>query len=350
MSNENKTLTPVWICYVDGKRLDTKHEGALKSIVVKDTLNGVGHCSLMFDCSAEKLLELGDLSLDSQISVHLGYKDDVEEVFCGIITDFAACFKEFGHEQVEVICSNALHQLDHGNKAFSAENKSYSEVIKELIEKYSLTADVDPFGAKFEFLSFAGMTDYELLKRYAGQYGKDFYAYGSKIYVKDNIQIRDDEIIFEWGKSLIEFYPKQSLNGILSEVTCNIWDSEKCIAVSGTANISELPVKVGGSNDWTKVSKGGNGIYIHNIYDVQSFDEEDAKNIAMGYLQKNSFEFMTASGKAEGNYKLLPGMRVNIKYTGKVFEGEYIAESVTHTFDIVSGYTTSFTLKRNMCS
>ena len=30
MSDENKTLTPVWICYVDGKRLDTKHEGVLK--------------------------------------------------------------------------------------------------------------------------------------------------------------------------------------------------------------------------------------------------------------------------------------------------------------------------------
>ena len=35
MSNENKTLVPVWIVYVDGKRLDTKHEGALKKIVVR---------------------------------------------------------------------------------------------------------------------------------------------------------------------------------------------------------------------------------------------------------------------------------------------------------------------------
>ena len=27
---ENKHLTPVWIVYVDGKRLDTDHEGALE--------------------------------------------------------------------------------------------------------------------------------------------------------------------------------------------------------------------------------------------------------------------------------------------------------------------------------
>ena len=49
MSNENKNLTPVWICYVDGKRLDTSHEGALKKIHVDDLLNSVGQCTLLFD-------------------------------------------------------------------------------------------------------------------------------------------------------------------------------------------------------------------------------------------------------------------------------------------------------------
>ena len=53
MSDENKTLTPVWIVYVDGKRLDTKHEGALKKIVVNDRLNGVGTFSLLFDVSED---------------------------------------------------------------------------------------------------------------------------------------------------------------------------------------------------------------------------------------------------------------------------------------------------------
>ena len=36
MADYNKHLTPVWIVYVDGKRLDTDHEGALKK-KYKDT-------------------------------------------------------------------------------------------------------------------------------------------------------------------------------------------------------------------------------------------------------------------------------------------------------------------------
>lgn len=350
MSDENKTLTPVWICYVDGKRLDTKHEGALKKITVNDRLNGVGHCTLVFDTSAEKLLDLGTFSLESEISVHLGYKDDVEEVFRGEVTEFAPRFKEFGHEMVEIVCSNAMYKFCHGQHYTSSENKSYSEVIKDIIDKYSLTPEVDSFGASFEFSNFDGISDFDFIQKYSKLYGKDFYAYGNKVYVKDNIEVHSDEIIFEWGKSLIEFYPTQSIEQLYSEVNCIGWDAQKCEGITGNAKISDVSVKVGGSKNWTKVSKGGSGTFVHNEASNKLLDEEDAKNIAMGLLLKNSFTFMKADGKSEGNYKLLPGMRVNIKYVGKIFEGEYIAESVTHEFNINSGYTTSFTLKRNMCS
>jgi len=62
-----------------------------------------------------------------------------------------------------------------------------------------------------------------------------------------------------------------------------------------------------------------------------------------------SYKFITARGKAEGTYKLLPGMTITIKYVGEEFSGEYIADSVVHEFNNINGYTTSFTLKRNMC-
>lgn len=41
-------------------------------------------------------------------------------------------------------------------------------------------------------------------------------------------------------------------------------------------------------------------------------------------------------------------MRVIIKMVGDIFEGEYIAQKVVHSFDRATGYTTSFVLKRNM--
>ena len=86
MSSENKTLTPTWIAYVDGARLGWKHEGALKSIRIHDGLNSIGTASLVFDLPATDFDNDDVFSEGSEVSVHLGYKDDVEEVFSGEVT------------------------------------------------------------------------------------------------------------------------------------------------------------------------------------------------------------------------------------------------------------------------
>jgi len=349
MAKENKTLVPVWIAYVDGKRLDTDHEGALKKITIQDTLNGIGTFSMLFDVSAEKLLSLGSLSLESTVSIHLGYKDDVEEVFLGEITEFAGKFEEFGHEMVEVRGCNAMYKFEHGKRHTSYENMTCSDAISKIIDSYSLSAEIDSFGASNTFASIHGVSDLDYILETAARYGKDVYAYGSKVYVKNNISLRNDDIVFEWGKSLISFLPVKSIRKLYSECNCVGWDSLKCEAFTSNVKVGDLSVKVGGSKNWTSCSKGGDGKWKNSIIDNTTIDEADAKEVATGALLRNSFDFIRARGKVEGIYKLLPGMRVNIKYVGDDFSGEYIAESVTHEFDILTGYTTSFSLKRNMC-
>ncbi|MBR0098243.1 MAG: hypothetical protein IJP90_00815, partial [Treponema sp.] len=96
-NREEKHLTPVWIVYVDGKRLDTEHEGALQKIHMDDVLDGVGACTLEFDTSAVRIAESGTFSFESVVSVHLGYKDDCEEVFAGEVTDFETRYNEYGN-------------------------------------------------------------------------------------------------------------------------------------------------------------------------------------------------------------------------------------------------------------
>jgi hypothetical protein len=44
----------------------------------------------------------------------------------------------------------------------------------------------------------------------SGQYGKDFYGWDEKAYVAEQMKVRTDEIIYEWGKSLIRFRGRES--------------------------------------------------------------------------------------------------------------------------------------------
>lgn len=345
--SENKNLTPVWIIYVDGKRLDVKHEGALRKITVKDCLNRIGTFSVLFDTGETKVLKEKMFSRGSKISIHMGYKDDVDEVFSGIVCGFRSIFLASGVEQVEVFGANVLYKLDRAEHLYSFEEKSPSDVLKALIENYSLTADVDSFGTVKPFSSQEGETDYAFLLRIAGNYGMNVFANEDTIYIKDEISIRTDEVIFEWGKSLISFDGIQTDKKLLSGFDYMGWDYLKNESFVGSAKLSDIRVKVGGSKDWTKNADGNTSI-VSVRFSQGAKDSEDAKKLAIGSLQDNSFMFGTASGTAEGNYKLRPGMRVTIKMTNDDTDGEYMAETVTHSLSQMEGFRTSFMLKRNM--
>jgi phage protein D len=347
--SENKHLTPVFIVYVDGRRLDTEHEGALKTITIADCLNGMSQFSLVFETGGTKIKEKELLALESEVSIHLGYKDDVEEVFYGEITSFCGIFPENGPEQLEVCGNNVLHKLTRASHFRSYEKKKPSEIIKGMLESYSLKAEVDDFGIACDFQSEENRSDFDYLIETAGMYGKQVFADKSTVYVKDEITVRTDEVILEWGKSLIKLDSTQDIKELVSGVDFIGWDNQKNESFLGKGTLADIPVKVGGSNDWTKISKGGSGNCVSSNVDLNLHDSDEARQLAVGRLQSNSYSFNCANGKCEGNYKIRPGMRINIKMVGEDFEGEYMADAVTHCFDRKSGYITEFALKRNMC-
>lgn len=346
--SENKHLTPVWIAYVDGKRLDTEHEGALKRVTINHRLNGVSTFSMLFDSSAVKIRDKGAITLESEISIHLGYKDDVSEIFKGEVTGFRALLQEYGTETLEVTGCNALHRLNHGARYRNFEEKTPGAMIKEILDSYSLKAEVDDFGPSYPFFAQQGQTDLDFVLKMAGTYGKDVFAHGTSVYVADEITVNSDEVIFEWGKSLVSFEAEEDLTRLVSDATHIGWDGMKNESFSGPAKLADISLKIGGSNDWTKVSKGGGGKWMASTVDSSLVDADDAKAAALGFLQRNSFLFARARGTAEGNHKLLPGMRVTVKMAGEAFSGEYVADAVSHQFDYRNGYRTEFSLKRNM--
>jgi phage protein D len=346
--SETSNLTPACLITVDGSRLDTAHEGSLASVTIHDRLNGVSTCSLVFNSAEAKLLDKSAFSLESELLIKLGYKDALEEVFAGDVVGLKVMLSEWDGEQLEISGASALHRLCHGARVRHFEKKALSERVKGIITGYSLKAELDSFGAASDFAAQAGESDYDYLLRAAALYGKQVFANGATIFIKDEVTPRSDEIIYEWGKNLISLEATQDLRRLLSRVDCVGWDAQKGAAFNGSAALSDLAVKVGGSKDFTVLCKGG-GAWTETRVDLSLKDRDEAKSQAKGILQSNSFLLSAATGSGEGNPKLRPGMRVTLKNVGKAFEGEYMADAVTHRLSESDGYTTSFTLKRNKC-
>ena len=346
--NELTRLVPVWIVYADGKRLDAAHEGALRRITVNDRLGGTGTFSLLFDAAETPVRSQGALVPGSRVAIHLGYKDAVEEVFTGEVLGFRSELSGRDSALLEVTGCNELHRLHHGKHSRSFEKKTPAEIIRLIAGAYSLQADVPDFGSRQEFTASREETDLEFILRLASFYGKEVYAWQSKLYVAAEIPVRQQEIIYEWGKSLTHFEAEENFRGLATAMTAVGWDSGKNESFSARAQPSAMPLCVGGNSHWTKLFRGDISAWEGFTADCRLKDTDDARCAAAAALQRDSFRFGQARGSGEGNAKLLPGMRVTIKAAGDAVSGEYVAAAVRHRFDYASGYCTDFTLKRNM--
>ena len=349
MSSENKTLTPIWIVYADGARLPWKYEGALKKIRVSDRLSSIGTASLVFGMSALDFDNDDVFSEGSEVSVHLGYKDDVEEVFSGEVTGFVPRFGEYGAPQMEVQIETKLHRLDKGIRAKAFESKTTAQIIKEIITNHNLKAEVEEFGPKHDYTEQRNITDYDYITQLACKYGKAVWCQGNTIYVKTEITPSDDDVILEWGKSIISARTRTSIARQLSAATCTGWSIMDCRGFTATATMKDIPLRIGGEYSWEANSKGYDPKRTEQITTEEILDEEDAAAVAKAYIQNRSFKFQSCDIKTQGNYRIKPGNRLTVKYVGKQSDGEYLIESVEHTLDMQGGFITRCHLIRNFC-
>ncbi len=349
MPGENRTLTPVWIAYVDGKRLDTGYEGALKRIYIHDRLDFAGTASLLFGIPPADFFNDGTFAIGSEVSIHLGYKDDVHEVFAGDVTGFAPRLDEYSSPLMEVKIHSKLRRLERGTKCASFEHKTPAGIVRDIISKYNMDSDVEEFGPEYNYIEQSSYTDHGYILYLAGKYGKSVYCHGNTVYVKTEITPTDDDVILERGKTIISARTKTDLAAQLSAVTATGWDMRKCSGFTATATMKDVPLKIGGEYCWEDNAKGYDPHKVGQLCSGSFTDEKDAMEVARSVLLSRSLQFQSCDARTEGSSRIRPGNRLTVKYLGKHSDGEYLVYSVEHSFSIQDGYFTTCHLRRNFC-
>ena len=349
MPGENRTLTPVWIAYVDGVRLGTGYEGALKRIYIHDRLDFAGTASLLFGSSPLDFCNDGTFTIGSEVSIHLGYKDDVQEVFAGEVTGFAPRLDEYSAPLMEVKMHSKLHRLNKGTRCASFEHKTPAGIIRDIVQGYNLNADVEEFGPEYNYIEQKNFTDYGYIMYLAGKYGKTVYCHGNTVHVKTEITPTDDDVVLEWGKTIISARTKTDLAAQLSAVTATGWDMRKCSGFTATATMKDVPLKIGGEYCWEDNAKGYDSHKVGQLSSSSFTDEKDAMEVARSVLLGRSLQFQSCEAKTEGNCRIRPGNRLTVKYLGRHSDGEYLVYSVEHSLSVQDGYFTTCHLKRNFC-
>ena len=202
---------------------------------------------------------------------------------------------------------------------------------------------------KRNYIEQASYTDYGYIMYLAGKYGKTVYCHGNTVHVKTEITPTDDDVVLERGKTIISARTRTDLAGQLSAVTATGWDIMKCGGFTATATMKDLPLKIGGEYCWEDNAKGYDPHKVEQLSSGSFTDEKDALEVAKSVLLGRSMQFQSCDAKTEGSSRIRPGNRLTVKYLGKQSDGEYLVQSVEHSFSVQDGYFTTCHLIRNFC-
>ncbi len=337
---------PTFIVYLDGTRLSVEQEGAVKQIIINDRLNVPSSCSIILSDTEKMWMDDSAFEEGVAVSVHLGYKDDIDEVFNGEITGMDVQFRKGAGTTTVVKCLNTIHRLRRVKKHRIFSETTDTDIFDEIASENGLSLEIDDIGGDKLFMIQKDITDHEFILGAAMRYGCKLWAHEKNLYFKKENEEDSEEIILEWGKTLKDFSASLDTSNIITEVSVTGWDNDKGESFTGMKAFGDVS-PVGGSTlggDSVDSNFGGAAV---SITDAKVLDQSEAEQLALDVLNANSFNFMKGSGACGGNFLIKAGVLVTLKEVGGKFSGDYIVEEARHVLHASTGYTTYFSVMRN---
>ncbi|MBN2532181.1 MAG: phage late control D family protein [Spirochaetales bacterium] len=345
--SEMKSLTPCFIVYLEGSRFTAEQEYAVKQIIVDERVDRPSLFSITMSDTLRQWTDSSDFSEGAEVKIMLGYKDDIEEVFSGEVVAINPQFRMKSDDILVIKGSNAIHRLLRGKKTRSFSEMTDADIIKEIVSECGLKDDIDDIGVNHLFTMQHNQTNYDYLMSMARKYNCNMHVKDKTLMFKQPSDESNEEVIIEWGKTLLEFNVQADTSDLVSEVEVKGWDNEKGEAITGSATVDDIQKLFDRDVFGGSIVKENFGDSKMIILDNSILDQESADALALDIISKNSMNYIHGSGKVQGNYKIHAGMMIELKELGGRFSGKYYVESVKHIFDATAGYTTHFTVLKN---
>lgn len=328
--------TPRYVVTVGGQEFRESH-GVITSVSVDATLDGADHFSLsvdgLFDHKHRRFegFEWDQFPVGEQVTIDVGYGDQLEPVLVGSINSIKPDFPADGSPTVTVSGYGRYHELTKGTHSESWDDATDAEAASKVADKYGFgEITVDDTSVPHPKLVQDDETDAAFLGRLAKRNDsgngpfevvvrRDAFHFGEP---------RDDRApptTLRYGESLQSFSPEFSDATQLETVEVRHWDPKKKETIVGSAERD-------GTGQGTRVVRKP----------VRS--REEAEQIAQATLDGESEQTLRGQGQTIGLPEIDVGQTIELAGLGDRFSRVYYVEGVTHRIG-PSGYTTSFDVR-----
>jgi uncharacterized protein len=287
------------------------------------------------------------------LELSMGYygKDAPRVMMTGQITALRPMFPAGGAPTLAVSGLNILHKLRTEPRSQAYENKTDTQVAREIARSLGLEFKTMPVSGEepYEYLLQDNQFDIIFLMERARRIGYAIYVdeTGAKpalVFARSTDVVRPTyELRYGW--SLIDFKPDLTTANQVAEVTVRAWDKLHKEKIEEKATRAEIKVKGVGE-------KGGQAAIEEAFKQRREIiatkpveSRAEAKTLALRTLEENAKDMVKATGSTVGLPDLRAGSVVMITGVGRRFSGRYFVTGTTHTIGD-SGYTTQFECRR----
>lgn len=345
--NTNITLTPSFIIYVNGTRFSVDQETDVKEVIISEKVDSPSTFEITMADEERKWTDNQDLGPGSIFKIMLGYKDAVEELISGEVISIIPGYRRGADDQVTFKGSCHLHRLKGAIKTRSFNEMTDAEIVQMIADEAGLASEVGTFGASHFFTVQKDLSDYEYLLQMAKKNNCRMWSKDGTLFFKKDQANSGEDVILEWGKTLMDFHPKLNTQELITEVEVRGWDHASGSAIVETAGLSDIELKIGGNILGGSIVEESFNTKKMTFVDEKITDQNSALTKAIDLITTNSMRYITARGKCQGNTKLKAGAVLEVKELAETFSGKYYITDVEHRFVSTRGYNTWFELVRN---
>jgi phage protein D len=286
-------------------------------------------------------------AIGAAVEIKLGYGDALQSVLAAEITGLEPAFTRNGRPHLTVRGHDRRHRLLRGRKTRSFVQQKDSDIASTIASEAGLTAQAEDSQVVHDYVLQPNQTDLEFLKERARRIEYEIVVEAKTLYFRPVQNAQGEILTVTPDDDLLEFYPRLSTMGQLSELELRGWSPKDKKEIVAKAKAGDEVSTMGGSDSGAAMVDSAFGAAAVLLSDRPVFNQAEADQLARAYFNRTLLGLVVAEGVCSGRTDLRPGQVIRIDGVGTRFSGQYYVSATSHRYSSRYAYHTHFVVRRN---
>jgi phage protein D len=295
----------------------------------------------------------------SEVTIAMGYVDDLQELIDGEITQISPSFPENGTPVINIDGHTRMHWL-HGSKTTRTfQSMTDKQIVEKIAQEAGLQTQADETDVQHDYIMQANQTDLEFIRDRAAKIHFEVLVKGKTLIFRKSNEVSTTIYTFVWGHTQAAFgagpktLPLKSFSTTMNALkppgkvevrASDVTNKTQFVSHAGPGDETStmLGSKLGSQVAAAAFHKPRQLVQVGIPFASQAETDQHAKAL----FNNLGLNFVTGNASTIGVPDIRSGSVVELQGLGPSFSGQYYIDTATHTMG-ATGYQTNFTVKRN---